>query len=741
MTPAALRRGQGMRRRAATDWGLHLAVAAISLGVALVAIQPWQADLTAPLSDCCDAIAVAAHFKTTLETGWYEFNPLLAAPWGQQYHDFPTAENTNFLIATLLGHLLGNWALAMNAYFLLGFPLAGIAASWFIRVAGASRMTTLGTAPLFALLPYHFVQGEPHLFVASYFVVPLSMVLVLRAARGEPLWGWRDTAHPVGRWFGRGMQTTAIAALTGSTDTYYAVFAILLLAAAGIVAVVRDRDARRFSGAVAAGVLVVAVMALNMLPDWIHAWANGADAGGLVREPEAAETFALKLAQLLLPWDGHQITPLAQLRELYDANYPLASEHPAIGVVAAVGLLLLLGTVVARAAGVLRGRASTPRSRTLGALGGLALVAFLLGTVGGVDSLVSLVTAVLRSWNRIAVVIALLALAAVALLLDAWLERLARRDPNPELSWRMGGAAFAIILIGVGTIDQTPGGAASGYPAVDARFAAYDAYFGGIEASLKPGDWVIQLPNQQFPEATTATGTWTNDVLIPYLHTSGIGWTGGGIRGRPEADWTLVLQEYPADEVAGLAAASGASGILVDEWAVGAADRPLVDELGARLGAPRLSDDGRFAYWSLANEAALVEGRFGAERLAAFREAITLPVAIEELGPFTRGWDGDGGRVSTSTTAQPYFDLVDARDVPADVDLVLAFGGAGDLVLDLPGGEVEVPAGAAVEQRVTVPPGTTRVTIRAADGSPLPERGLTMRWSALDPELVAAFAP
>jgi len=583
-----------------SEWALHLAVAAISLGLAVVALRVWEADFAIPWSDAGDAIPVAAHFKTVLETGWYEFQPLLGAPFGQQYHDFPSAETTNFVIATVLSHLFGNWAVAMNVAFLLSFPLAGAAASWFVRVAGGSRLLTLAVAPVFAILPYHFVQGEPHLFISMYFIIPLGLVLALRVGRGEAIWGWRDTAHPVGRWFGRGLQTVAIAVLVGSTDTYYAVFVLIMLAAAGVFAIVRDRSWSRFSGAIVAGVLVIVVMALNMLPDWIHTWTHGPNPGAFQRTGVHAEYFALKLTQLLLPWPGHRIGPLADLRAAYDTHYPLASEEPSIGAISAIGFLLLLGYVVYRAFAGRRAGSGTPspRVQTLGLLAGLVLIAFLFGTLGGIDSVISLITPVLRSWNRIAVVIALLGLTAIALLLDAAIARRAARADRPDRSrLALGGVAVVVLLV-VGWVDQTPSGMA--WQSSAARFQAYDEYFGQIESSLEPGDWVVQLPYQEFPEAHTATGSDANDVLIPYLHTTSIGWTGGGLRGRPEADWTRVLQGLESDSIPAIAAAAGGSGILLDSLAT---PRPQwtawSTAFDAALGEPLRSSDGRYSYWAL----------------------------------------------------------------------------------------------------------------------------------------------
>ncbi|HWL01047.1 MAG TPA: hypothetical protein VNQ52_01595, partial [Microbacteriaceae bacterium] len=104
----------------------------------------------------------------------------------------------------------------------------------------------------------------------------------------------------------------------------------------------------------------------------------------------------------------------------------------------------------------------------------------------------------------------------------------------------------------------------------------------------------------RFPESHMPTGSNTNDVLIPYLHTESIAWTGGGIKGRAASDWTGELEMLPPSEIPAVAAAAGASGILLDRDATTEARLEVWPEaFTAALGEPRESSDGRYQYWSL----------------------------------------------------------------------------------------------------------------------------------------------
>ncbi len=220
-------------------------------------------------------------------------------------------------------------------------------------------------------------------------------------------------------------------ALLATSSSYYAIFFLILIAAAGIFVLVRDRAGRRFFGAAMAGLATVGFMLVNMAPDLLYTAVHGANPGALERAPGETEFYALKLVQLLLPWPGHRIPILAELRQQYDSSYVSLGEQPSLGIVAAAGP----GRGVPRScrrspsAGCAprpRGRASA--SLLVAGLSALVFVAFLFSTLGGLSTLISVFTSSLRGWNRMSIVIMMLCLAVIGLLIDqragADLERL-----------------------------------------------------------------------------------------------------------------------------------------------------------------------------------------------------------------------------------------------------------------------------------------------------------------------------
>ena len=152
-------------------------------------LRLWQADPRVPFVLSGDAGFVGTMVKTTLDQGWYLNNPALGAPFGVQFHDIPYgADNLQLLMIKALGLVSHDWALVMNAYFLLTFALVAAAAYVVFRQLRLSTWTSAGLATLFSLLPFHFFNGQTFLWVSGYFAVPLGAFLVLDAL-GWDVWG------------------------------------------------------------------------------------------------------------------------------------------------------------------------------------------------------------------------------------------------------------------------------------------------------------------------------------------------------------------------------------------------------------------------------------------------------------------------------------------------------------------------------------------------------------------------
>jgi len=316
-----------------------------------------------------------------------------------------------------------------------------------------------------------------------------------------------------------------------------------------------------------------------------------------VRTPVESEIYALKLVQLLLPAPHHRFGPFQELRGLYDEHYPLPSESPALGLIGAIGLIAL---IVVIAIALVRAVASSPRtpSRRWSALVGLAFIAFialLFSWVGGVETLVGFVTQVVRGWNRMSIVIAAVALAAVGVLLAMAIERSTRRTHRSGAAAEVS-AIVAVLLVGLAYWDQVPAPAPAARAATIAAFDSDAAFTAELQAALPAGSALFQLPFIAFPESPPVGDALDQDQLRLYLHSDTLRWSGGGIRGRAEIDRLGDVAALPPAQLQREAEALGFSGIVLDRAGdpSGAIEAGLEAQFGdAALQAP----DGRFAYY------------------------------------------------------------------------------------------------------------------------------------------------
>ncbi|MCS5716633.1 hypothetical protein N1027_00610 [Herbiconiux sp. CPCC 205763] len=594
-------------RLATWRWLPYAVAALLSLVAVWFGLDLWNLDWKVPLYYSGDALAVGSHFKTIIEYGWFTHQPDLGAPYGQFYNDYPQADNLHFLVASVLRVFTHDFGALMNIYFVIGFPLAAVTAVWFLRLVGVSRTLSVALGVLFSIAPYHFIKGEGHLFLAAYFVVPLALGILYLVATGQPLWSRRILS-------GRNLATVGILVLLGTASSYYSVFVALVLAVVGLAKLWQTHAWRRFWGAAAAGGVIALTMVINLLPDLIYRLANGANEAVLVRSPPEAELYSFKIASLLLPVPGHRFGPFATLRQLYDTYYPLPSEAPALGLIGAAGFVALIVFAVyfLLSAGKTRWRAPKQYVRTLAILAGMTLVAFLFGTVGGLSTLLSFVDFPIRSWNRIAILIAMLALAAVGLILDRFVRWVLRKTRSRRADAPTGHPAtppsarrwivavpLAVVLMLLAVWDQIPPIDPAARAATVASYDSDDSFVQQVEQTVAPGCLIYQLPYIPFPESPPVNGVTDSDELRPFLHSDDLRWSAGGIKGRAPIDDVGAYASLAVPAM--LMALNGidACGIVVDRAAYTDHGDDIVAQLERATGTGASafdSADGRFTF-------------------------------------------------------------------------------------------------------------------------------------------------
>ncbi|HEV7461744.1 MAG TPA: hypothetical protein VGN78_14490 [Solirubrobacteraceae bacterium] len=614
------------------DVVVAIATALLALAVAAWVLRLWRGDLAVPFSYQFDALQHAMFVKGVLDHGWYVVNDSLGAPFGQELYDFPqNGDNLQLLIIKGLGLFSGNVAVVLNVYFLLTFPLIALAAYVVLRRLGASPAVAGVCAVLYAMLPYHFARRELHLFLSGYFAVPLGAYLVLSTFSGTPLFTRRPAeARP--RWASRRtLLTLAACAVLGSASVYYAGFSVVLLVAAGVVALIARRDGSALKSAVGASAAIAVVLAINFVPVALYRIDHGGNSEVAQRRAAEAERYQLRFSQLVLPVNDHRVGFLARAKRRYVQTTPTSnpfneSYSAALGVVATIGFLWLLLVALLTLVAVARRMAIDERFRHASAA---AIIAFLLATVGGVSTLVNYwLTPQLRAWNRMSVFIAFFSFVAVALLLD----RLGRRlGPAPGRRVLFGAALAAVLVVGV--LDQTTQRDVPAYRATAAQFHSDGTLVAAIERRLPHNAMVFQLPYQGFPESKPIQRMTNYDQVRGYLHSHHLRWSYGAMQGRP-ADWPEDLADKPASMVVPAVAASGFDGVWVDRFGYPAGGSAMLAALRTITGvAPLPSPNGRQEFFDLRPYAAALRAQHSPGELRNLRDATLEPALAVHWGP------------------------------------------------------------------------------------------------------------
>lgn len=704
---------------------LAVATALAATAGAVFALRWWRIDLHVPLRYGGDAMLHMGYVQNMLETGWYLEGPRLGAPFGLHNYDYPLGpDQAHLLILRGLTLLTGDTPASVNLFYLLTFPLVALTALWVLRRLHVPAVIAMFGAVVYALLPYHFLRSEGHLFLSGYYTVPLSCYLVVATIEGRRFFGLGGGTNPRSR-FARAtdiLAPTVLALLVASGGAYYATFTVILLICATLIAWLRTRS---FGVLVSGGLLtalIAAFIALNSLPTLLYQLENGANMDVPVRAARETENHALRPTIMFLPVSGHRLEPFAALSGRYDA-FPRDGERgEALGVIGAAGLAgLLLVAVGAMTGAYARGRRWV-RHRGLAAL---TVIALGFAVTGGGSSLVALlISPQIRAWARLSIFIGFFALLAVCLVLGFFWRR-AR-----AAGWRPLIAVGVIALIGVAALDQTTDRYIPNYGLDGQRFMADRSFVQSVEGALPAGAAVYELPYRPYPEGGALGASADYDPMQPLLHSRQLRWSYGGMKGR-ESGWQLFV--YGRQVPAGLpiVAAAGFSAVWFDRAAYAGGGTSVEASVRSALGSALLeSPDGRYAVYDLQPYAAALRARVGEESWRSLTDAVVgAPVWVRWRNGVERATpngcllmrpatdrarlglvnDGAGGRQQTVS-----FTLTTAHGPPSTVDITWPDGTVERLTTS--------DQALRVERTLTLVEGENDIEF-STDAPPLPESG------------------
>lgn len=575
--------------------GVYAAAFVLSLLVLVWVLKLWRADLSVPFVYAGDGLAGQAVVKGIIDNNWIFYNDFLGAPGQLQMFDFPSADSVHLLLIKALTLFDSNSAVVMNLFYFGTYPLTVVTSLFAFRRLKISSPVALVGSLLFAFLSYHIVKGEGHLFLAGIYIIPLSLLLILRICSGNPPFIKRDHsgAETFDFWNPRALGYGFIALLTGSGGLYYAFFACFLMVAAGVYASVTHKSVKRLIVAgIMTGIIAASLLA-NFLPSIIYLHSYGTNPAVAQRDWHEAELFSTSITQMIMPVTGHRIGYLESLKARFTEGGFNESDAASLGFVGSVGLLFLLGWLV-----FARGR-DVKKDGYLHMLDTVSILNFfavLLGIFGGLGLLFAfLVSPEIRAYNRVSVYIAFLSILGLLYLLE-----IVRHKYFKSAIRRYTFFGILAVILAVGLLDQTNPGMVPDYASLEKAYASDETYFRGIEKTLPPGAMVFQLPYVPFPENPQVNNMGDYEHLRAYVHTDTVHWSYGAMKGRATDNWQQLVTREATNQFLQDLARSGFCGVYLNRngYADGGAtiEKELENELNDK---PVTNDNGTLLFFDM----------------------------------------------------------------------------------------------------------------------------------------------
>lgn len=469
---------------------------------------------------------------------WYWSTDKLGAPFGQDLHDIAAvADNLHLIILWIGIKIFRNEFLVFNAYFFGSYLLTTITGYIGSRMLRVQRAPALLIGITFSFLPYHYLQGPNHLFLAAYWAIPLWVAFLIRELMDDSISPFTNQSFnfkSLRNWATKTSTITLviIAIIATTTGLYYGFFFIVLTSF--IVVIRRVGQTTKFQWVPAASALGIGVfsLAIQYFPVWNYQRINGSNLSIVQRTIAEVEFYSLKLSNLLLPVAGHRLSFFDHLQQKSNPVYLIGEGSDALGLLGSFGLIGLILIMVFRLV--------HHRSGLSTALATFTIMSILTSIVGGLAQFIAVFGFTqLRVMARMSIVIAFPCLVFAVHLIT-------------KLSERRGQAFVFIVLVLIGTIsilDTNPGNQLPSFQSTSTKWAQDAALVRQIEAELGSNAMIFQLPVVPFPESPPVERMTDYEHLKGYLRSSNLKWSYGGVKGR-ESDWQLQLPKNTSDLVA-----------------------------------------------------------------------------------------------------------------------------------------------------------------------------------------------
>ena len=541
------------------------AVVILTLLVLFFVMKLWQMNMAVPFNYSGDSLLFNQMAKSMIDNGWCMNNDFLGAPGGMNLYDFPQPEILHLLIIKLISLFTGDYAATMNLFLIITYPLTALLSWYVLMELGLSRAGAFVGAILYAFMPYHYLKGQTHIFLAAYYMVPMAMLVVMRIHSGELNFFSSDKKNSSLKIKSIRITSLVITALVSATGIYYSFFSCFFLFIAGTGRSFIEKRISPFMTSLLLIALIAFGMFASLSPSLLYIVRNGYNPSATYRVFHETDLYSLKVTKLLLPVVGHRVEILRYIRDQYnrESSYiyratEFESDCVSLGIIGGVGLLISLMSLLFFIGGNRNNETTTMRLKHQGAL---IISAVLLAIPAGFSSfLAPFVNYRIRSYSRIGIFIAFISIYALLIVVDSFYVKhlkdrwkfsvcFGRLSITMNLSKILNVVIMTILLM-AGLYDQIGVSAVPDYSATKKEYKNDSRFVTAVERELPRGAMIFQLPYLQFPEIAVPPHHLQNfEYFKYYLHSKKLLWSYGATNGRDTAAWQRRIAQLPMDEL------------------------------------------------------------------------------------------------------------------------------------------------------------------------------------------------
>lgn len=562
---------------------IYLTPSVLALGMICLIFQIWNLDLNLPIFTYENDVLVSIFSaKNIIDSGWFFSNDMVGLPYKFVLHDFPVhADSLNFVLLKFLTYFSDNPFLVVNYFFFITFSLIPLFAFTALRALNISVYTSLIISLIYTFLPYHFVRGTHHLFLANYAIMPLILLLALWMLHGKiETFVLNQKGRITFSFTKKFFIALLITICAASSGIYYAFFAIIIFAFVWILNGLRSGnflEKQNFVAPIFISIIVTILFYLN-LPSMIYWTQEGFNSFVTSRAPQESATFALKIINLFLPISNHYLDYFTNLRGSFDEfAYEEESGAESLGIMGCTGFLFLIMWLISKdqknknsffQKTISQFSLNEKEQNLISDLAILNIFLVLFFTASGLVMFIALPFPFIRSYARISIFIGFIALLLLAIIIDKVFQKELFTSKKPAAIFASVILIFSVfslvIFDQVGKIAISPNLENTRSIQSDAlkrKFFSDQKFISEIEKTLPVASAVFILPCEGFPEYR---GSQDYQLVIPYLHSKNVRWSYPAITGRDSFLWQEKISNMKFSDFLTEVKKENFSGILID---------------------------------------------------------------------------------------------------------------------------------------------------------------------------------